>query len=489
MEILSVGARALVDLCLKARGHGDQRGIGDLAGIAGREPGIAEANEHPRVVAQAVHAELQAQHEIPERLAGEEEQADVGPRLGDHDGLGRVQRHGAGARLLPLPEARAACRRTASEAGLERWRRQRGDEAVGQPPRQRHAGEHRVGRADRRQQARAGRVGVDDVMHAPVRGGHRGGGVGSHPQPAGLVVGGAQPVAVARQILGARGADDDRVDVVGHRVHRVPQVAVVARLRRLALLRWLARVAELDEGSWDTELVGFPGQGDTVGGVVGLQLADAAQRDDDVVVVDGAEVVDRVEVGDLLLQLGLGVGAQPVKASGRDLQMKVPDAAVRMGPAALDEQRGGLQVAVGRRQCRQRLTRDPEGVVGAHVAQQVGAEQSRAERVAKRQQRKADVFDRARREHDDAAVGDRDRRAAADANADDACHALLDDRLQAGDVAVGDDHQPLVRVVAAGFLLGVARGLHQQRHRAELVQREEPRARRARPAPRAAPPA
>ncbi len=135
---------------------------------------------------------------------------------------------------------------------------------------------------------RAEDVGVDDVVEASVGRRHGPGRIGAHPHGPGLVVGRAQTVAVAGDDVARRRPDDDGAEVVGHGVHGVPRGPVVGGLDGLAGSRRVTGIAEADERATDAELVGVAGERHAVGRVARLELADAAQRDDDVVVVGAA---------------------------------------------------------------------------------------------------------------------------------------------------------------------------------------------------------
>ena len=262
----------------------------------------------------------------------------------------------------------------------------------------------------------------------------------AHPQRAGLVVGGAETVPSlterqqrSRRLVGrGRGersaADEDLVglgvgedpgDVIGRLVHDVPQLAVLRGLWGLTRPRWTLRVAQLDDGAWDRELVEFPVESDPAVGVVRLHFADAADGDHDGGVGGVQEPLEQVDVGVLLEQLRFGVPARLGEAGGGDLQMEVSDGAVGERVAALDEQGGGGQLVAEPR--RQRARRDADGDVRPQVGHQVGADEVDVGKSGKGDQRQASALDRAGGDHHTTVGGHGDRaRAGEDAGDTDA---------------------------------------------------------------------
>ncbi len=149
-----------------------------------------------------------------------------------------------------------------------------------------------------------------------------------------------------------------------------------------------------------------------------------------------------------------------------------------MGRAALDEERRCLQLRGLGGQVGQRPSGDSEGVVGAHVGHEVGADEVVAGGPRKRQQGETGALDRARGQHDDAACRDRDGGAATDVHGDDPPDSRLHLGLELRHVTVGHHHHALEPVVPARLGLRPPGRFRQQGHRAERVDRTGPGARR-----------
>ena len=202
-------------------------------------------------------AELDAEGEVGEGLAGVVEQPEVAAAMSDDLSLDEgeaVARVGTGADPVGVEGAGGAVEYGAP--GCRRHERRRsGQDLVGQEcdaaAGERDIGEHRVGGTGPRVQRRPGHVAVGGVVDAAEIVGHACCWIIVHPQRPGFVVGGAELVAAVdvrverREVHGGgagghgdgaptRGRDDlewlavreDQRDFVGEGVHRLPDVTV-----------------------------------------------------------------------------------------------------------------------------------------------------------------------------------------------------------------------------------------------------------------------
>ncbi len=138
---------------------------------------------------------------------------------------------------------------------------------------------------------------------------------------------------------------------------------------------------------------------------------------------------------------------------------------------AFHEQRRGLELV--RQLIRQRLARDAHGQVRAQVRHQVAADPLVPRRALEREQRESCVLDRTQCQHDDAFW--RHRHVAL---VRPHLHHAPVRRDELRHVALRNQHEPLLHVVTTRFHLRGAQRADRERHGAELVQREEARARR-----------
>jgi hypothetical protein len=131
---------------------------------------------------------------------------------------------------------------------------------------------------------------------------------------------------------------------------------------------------------------------------------------------------------------------------------------------------------------RQRGCRNPHGEIRPEMRHQVRADQAVIGDAAEREQRHAHVFDRPERQDDDA-VGRKRNEALRGEDAGHARIAASHVGDQPNHTTVRHQHQPLLGVVAWHTVIEPlvrlgprgARGLHQQRHGAELVEGKETR--------------
>ena len=114
----------------------------------------------------------------------------------------------------------------------------------------------------------------------------------------------------------------------------------MALQRSLSSTAWLNR----DECPRHLEFVQLASQRDSRVGVPGTHFADAADGDDNLVVGDVLEALERVHIRDLPKELGLRIGTRHVEASRRDLQMKVTKRVVRVVVPSFDEERRCLKL-------------------------------------------------------------------------------------------------------------------------------------------------
>ena len=148
-------------------------------------------------------------------------------------------------------------------------------------------------------------------------------------------------------------------------VHRLPELQV------------LGRGLDRNERAANPILIHFRRavvQFDEAVGVLRFHFADAANGDDDALVVCGFEGFQAVDVGHLLEQFGFRIGAACAQGRGGDLQVEMPHRAIPVRVPASDEQRRGLQFfAQG---LRQRAARDADVQIGTQVSHQVFADQT-----------------------------------------------------------------------------------------------------------------
>ena len=182
--------------------------------------------------------------------------------------------------------------------------------------------------------------------------GHRCGGVIAECESSGFVVGRAE--AVATRVSGDNGkrglAGGDRLevrtdqylvwvaagerqcDILGRFIHRVPQQIVLGgRIDRY-------------EAARDSVLVGLGRQRHMTCRVAAGFSTDATHGDDNLLIVHAAEVIERIDIGDLLEELRFGIGTGGCQAGNGDLKMEVTEPMVDVVVTPFDEQRGGLKI-------------------------------------------------------------------------------------------------------------------------------------------------
>jgi len=159
-----------------------------------------------------------------------------------------------------------------------------------------------------------------------------------HPQRAGFVMRGAEPVPIASKIRRAGNRGKNLPHRVGCLVHGVPGVTVVRV--------WINR----DEGAGNAELVCLSAEGNTSGRVASLQLRYSANGHDNIILIRLAEPIDGVDIRALLEKLGFGIGRISRGPTCRgDLQLEMAHAVVAgMGPATFHEERRRLEILAGK---------------------------------------------------------------------------------------------------------------------------------------------
>src|SRR5207245_1793204 len=115
----------------------------------------------------------------------------------------------------------------------------------------------------------------------------------------------------------------DERDLVRNGVHRVPRRAVVLRLRAARkVLRAGLGIAEMDHGLWAREVGLRRREIDKAVRIARGHIADAADSDDDGVVVGAKHVLQMFESRDLFEKLGLRVAAKFAESGCCDLEME-----------------------------------------------------------------------------------------------------------------------------------------------------------------------
>ncbi len=188
-----------------------------------------------------------------------------------------------------------------------------------------------------------------------------------------------RPETVARWIR--RGRDTEQLrDVLRRLVHRVPKLEVARSLRVRRSHSGVTRIGDRHESSLGAEFILFARpriERHATAGVVRLHLADRANRHDDVCVVRILVLVERVDVRNLLEQLGFRVAANRTKPGGGDLQVECR-VVIRAGElvTAFDEECRRLQRLHRSRKRRQGRPRESNVQVRTQVRHEVGADAS-----------------------------------------------------------------------------------------------------------------
>ena len=212
-----------------------------------------------------------------------------------------------------------------------------------------------------------------------------------------------------------------------------------------------------------------------IGEIGRFHLADAANGDRHLRIGRCAELIEKVDIGDLPEKLVFGAD-RAAASGGRDLQMKVSEhIAIRPRGLSLYEQCRGLQLVGRGGKAGDRRPRYPENQVRTQVRDEILPHPGQRGKTGaiERKLCETGALDRTQCNDGDAAGREFDE-AAARIHARDATRTRGRWRgAQRQRMRIRQDHEFLAGVVAIRVRGRRTRGFHQQRHGAELVERKE----------------